>query len=49
VSTPEDRTSEKPEDFRPVGTVALLAVFIAVMVLLWFSVYLVMLSRGPTG
>jgi hypothetical protein len=49
VSTPEDRTRELPEDFRPVGTIALLAVFIVVMVLLWFSVYLVMLSRGPTG
>jgi hypothetical protein len=38
VSTPEDRTRELPEDFRPVGTIALLAVFTVVMVLLWFSV-----------
>ena len=49
MSTREDRTTEQPEDFRPVGTIALLAVFITVMVLLWLSVYLVMLSRGPTG
>ena len=46
---PEDATSEEAEQFRPVGTIALLAVIMALVVLLWLSVYLVLLSRGPTA
>jgi len=49
VTTPEDSTPEDTESFRPIGTIALLAVFAVLLVLLWLSVYLVMLSRGPTG
>lgn len=49
MTTPEDRITEDAEHFRPVGTIALLAVFVTLLVLLWLSVYLVMLSRGPTG
>ncbi len=49
MTTPEDRSADDAEHFRPVGTIAVLAVFVVVLVLLWLSVYLVMLSRGPTG
>lgn len=49
MTTPEDTTTEDDAHFRPVGTIALLAVVVVLVVLLWFSVYLVMLSRGPTG
>jgi hypothetical protein len=49
VTAPEDGNAEDAEHFRPVGTIALLAVFGVLLVLLWLSVYLVMLSRGPTG
>lgn len=39
-------TSE--EHFKPVGTLFLLAVFVVVLILLWFSVYAILLSRGVT-
>lgn len=36
------------EHFKPVGTMVILAMFVAAMVLLWLSVYLILLSRGVT-
>jgi hypothetical protein len=45
----EQEVAEEPGHFVPVGTVAILAVYFAVIVLLWLSVYLVMVSRGTTG
>jgi hypothetical protein len=54
MSTPEAQdpvaeAGEEAEHFTPMGTVAVLAVYFAVIVLLWLSVYLVMVSRGTTG
>lgn len=37
------------EHFKPVGTVFILSVFVLVIILLWTSVYLILLSRGATG
>ena len=34
--------------FRPTGTVAVLAVFIVTLILLWLSVYLILIARGVT-
>ena len=34
--------------FRPTGTVFILAVFVVVLILLWISVYVILLSRGVT-
>jgi hypothetical protein len=36
------------EHFKPVGTAYLLAIFVVVLILLWASVYLILLSRGTT-
>lgn len=36
------------EHFKPVGTVFLLVVFVAALVLLWASVYVILISRGVT-
>lgn len=36
------------EHFKPVGTVFLLVCYVAVVILLWGSVYLILLSRGVT-
>lgn len=36
------------EQFRPVGTIFLLAVFVLTLVLLWASVYVILISRGVT-
>lgn len=36
------------EHFKPVGTIFLLAVFVATLILLWASVYVILISRGVT-
>ena len=36
------------EHFKPVGTVFILAMFVLTIILLWGSVYLILLSRGVT-
>lgn len=40
----EGATSE--EHFKPVGTLFVLGVFVLTLILLWGSVYLILLSRG---
>jgi hypothetical protein len=40
--------SERTEQFKPTGTIFILAVFVAVIILLWLSVYLILWSRGVT-
>jgi len=39
---------ESEEHFRPTGTVFVLVMFVAALVLLWLSVYVILLSRGVT-
>ena len=36
------------EHFKPTGTLFVLALFVATIVLLWASVYVILLSRGVT-
>ena len=36
------------EDFKPRGTVAIVALFTATLVLLWLSIYLILIARGVT-
>ena len=36
------------EDFKPRGTVAIVALFAATLVLLWLSIYLILIARGVT-
>jgi hypothetical protein len=36
------------EHFKPVGTMFILAIFVAALVLLWASVYVILVSRGVT-
>lgn len=44
--------TEAPDEFdatfRPTGTVAVVALFVVVLVLLWTSIYLILLARGVT-
>ena len=40
---------DKKKDKAPMGTVAILALYILLMVVLWGSAYLTMLSRGGVG
>jgi hypothetical protein len=45
--------SDKPKpdevnDFRPRGTIVILVIFVLTLIILWASVYLILLSRGVT-
>lgn len=46
-SVPEPTTLDS-EHFKPTGTLFVLALFVATIILLWFSVYIILLSRGVT-
>ena len=41
-------TDGEQEHFKPTGTIFILAVFVATIILLWGSVYVILLSRGVT-
>ncbi len=43
-TTPAEETSE----FHPKGTALVLGIFVLVLILLWATVYLILLSRGMT-
>ncbi len=36
------------EEFRPIGTITVLLIFLITIIVLWASVYLILLSRGVT-
>lgn len=38
--------ADEVEHFKPVGTIFILAVFVLTIIVLWGSVYLILLSRG---
>ena len=40
--------AEEHEHFKPTGTIFLLVCFVAALILLWLSVYLILVSRGVT-
>jgi hypothetical protein len=43
-----DNNHDKMDDFRPRGTMVILVIFILVLIVLWASVYMILLSRGVT-
>ena len=47
----QQSSGEGPPDdnhFRPNGTIFILVLFVAALILLWLSVYVILLSRGVT-
>ena len=44
----EQAGADEPEDFKPTGTIFILGMFVVALVLLWLSVYVILLSRGVT-
>lgn len=40
---------DETEHFKPTGTLFVLAIFVATIILLWGSVYVILLSRGVTS
>jgi hypothetical protein len=45
---PASGSAVEEEHFRPTGTVFLLAMFVLTLILLWASVYVILISRGVT-
>ncbi|GAB4534821.1 MAG: hypothetical protein Fur0018_24840 [Anaerolineales bacterium] len=39
---------KSPESFEPRGTLVVLAIFLVTLILLWGSVYYILISRGVT-
>ena len=45
----EERVPDRfDEEFKPRGTVAIVALFTITLVLLWVSIYLILIARGVT-
>ena len=44
-----DPPTDEPEHFRPTGTIFILVMFVVTLILLWGSVYVILLSRGVTA
>jgi hypothetical protein len=42
-------SEQEEEHFKPTGTIFLLAMFVVALILLWASVYVILISRGVTG
>lgn len=38
----------QPEEFKPKGTVAILVVFAITLIVLWGTIYMILLQRGGT-
>lgn len=45
---PPEPENVEEEHFRPVGTAFILAIFVLTLILLWLSVYVILISRGVT-
>lgn len=44
----ENKNPDEKIDLRPRGTMVILVIFILTLIILWGSVYLILLSRGVT-
>ena len=43
-----DAGNETQGNFRPRGTVAVVTAFVVLLMLMWFSIYIILLTRGAT-
>ena len=43
-----DKKKPEQEEFKPKGTIVILAIFFLTIVVLWGSVYVILLQRGVT-
>jgi hypothetical protein len=44
----EDKKPDEKLDLRPRGTMVILILFVLTLIILWASVYMILLSRGVT-
>jgi len=45
----DTETKQDVEEFHPKGTVLIAALFVVMLILLWGSVYVILLARGVTS
>ncbi len=45
---PDDATPAEPEEFTPTGTIAIVGLFVATLILLWLAIYAILIARGVT-
>ena len=43
-----DKKIPEQEEFKPKGTIVILLIFLVTIIILWGSVYVILLSRGVT-
>ena len=43
-----DKNGPEQNDFKPKGTIVILLIFLLTIIVLWGSVYLILLDRGVT-
>jgi hypothetical protein len=43
-----DEKNSEQDEFKPKGTIVILVVFIITLIVLWGSVYVILLNRGVT-
>lgn len=43
-----EKKSQTPESFEPKGTLLVMAIFLVTLIVLWSSIYYILLSRGVT-
>ena len=48
MTTEGESDSAVEAEFKPRGTIAFAAAFVVVLLLMWFSIYVIMLARGTT-
>ncbi len=44
----KEQKNSETDEFEPKGTMVILLIFVLTLILLWGSVYLILLSRGVT-
>lgn len=48
MTTEGDIGTEPEGEFKPRGTVAFMVAFVILLLLMWFSLYVILLARGAT-
>lgn len=43
-----DKKASEPNEFKPKGTIVILLIFLLTIIVLWGSVYVILLGRGVT-
>lgn len=43
-----EHDTDGDEHFKPTGTITILALFVATLIVLWLSIYLILIARGVT-